>query len=583
MGLKSSGATLMTQNLKALQDALSIYQLDGFIVPRTDEYQNEYVPAWGDRLPWLSGFKGSAGIAIVTPQKAAIFVDGRYILEAQELLTPKGWQVYNSGQVHPLEWALKNIPAGGKLGFDPWITTIHQQETYSKVLQGQLTLTPIFPNPIDRLWREDRPTPQASKVVAHPLMYAGKSHSEKKEGILKELQKNNLDAYVFTSLESIAWFLNIRGSDVPNTPLVLARMILTRNGKVYLYGSFDTPPPEVHVMPMDLFTMGLEALHGQKVGVCPESSFALLSSLRNSKVQLLPDPCLLPKALKNQTELQGMRDCHIQDGAALCEFLCWLSTQAPGTVMELSASKKLLSFRQKAKLFQGVSFDTIPGSGPHGAIIHYHPTIASNRLLGDGELFLLDSGGQYLNGTTDVTRTVLIGNNPTRDQIHHFTLVLKGHIAIAKAVFPKGKTTGHALDILARQALWNEGLDYDHGTGHGVGCYLNVHEGPQSISSRSGGAVLEPGMIISNEPGYYRPGHYGIRIENLVEVVDHSPGWLGFKTLTQAPIDMRLVDQNLLLPEEKSWLRDYQKSVYETLKELVSPETQTWLKNHCFN
>lgn len=577
----------------ALREELDARGLDGFVVPMTDEHQNEFVPRHAQRLGWLSGFTGSAGTIVVLADKAALFVDGRYTLQAQEQVDLDTFET--SGHDNVSDWLTENLSAGQTLGYDPWLHSEAGAKALRKAVEAANgILTPVSDNPVDAVWT-DRPAVPLSRIVPHDLQYAGEASEAKRKQIAERLGEEGADTLVLSAPDSIGWLFNVRGGDVARTPLPLAFATLASDGKAQLFVDIrkcenrldNHLGPDIALRPIEEFSEELSDLGERraKVLVDPKSSPSqIIASLEDSGAEVVrkPDPCQKPKAIKNDVEIDGTRAAHCRDGVALAKFLQWLGENSPlGDVDELTAVETLRGFRQENDLFRDLSFDTIAGSGPNGAIVHYRVNEASNRLLKEGELFLLDSGAQYLDGTTDVTRTVAIGA-PSDEQRDRFTRVLKGHIALARARFPKG-TTGHQLDVLARNALWQIGLDFKHGTGHGVGSYLGVHEGPQSISTRHTDIALEPGMILSDEPGYYKTGEYGIRIENLVAVVSSTVGvdedpFFEFETLTLAPIDLGLVVAELLTDDEREWLNSYHARVLETIGPNVEGETLKWLE-----
>ncbi|WP_188259119.1 M24 family metallopeptidase [Azospirillum tabaci] len=569
--------------IAALRGVLARAELDGFIVPRGDEHQGEYVPPRAQRLAWLTGFTGSAGHAIVGRQRAAIFVDGRYTLQVQAEVSGDLYEYRHLVDDPLTEWAGDALPRGGRLGYDPWLHTAGWVERTRQQLERiGLSLVPCPDNPVDRVWTDQPPAPLAP-VVAQDHVFAGDSAADKRARIAGDLTRNGIGAVVLTQPDSIAWLLNLRGADVPCTPLPLSFAILKDDAQVDLFIDRRKLAPgveahlgnQVAVRAPEELGAALDGLgrEGRKVMADPASTSAWIFDrlhMAGAKLERDPDPCALPKACKNEAELAGTRAAHIRDGAALVRFLHWLSQEAPsGTVTEIAAADRLLAFRRANDRFRGLSFDTISGAGPNGAIVHYRVSEETDRRLEPGSLFLLDSGAQYQDGTTDVTRTIAIGA-PTPEMRERFTLVLKGHIAVSTARFPRG-TTGSQLDTLARLPLWSVGLDYDHGTGHGVGSYLSVHEGPQRISKVPNSVALQPGMILSNEPGYYKTGAYGIRIENLIVVqpldlpMAERP-MLGFEVLTLAPIDRNLVEPALLTQAEIAWLNAYHTQVRETLE-----------------
>ncbi len=580
--------------LAALRAELARHGLAGFVVPRADEHQGEYVPPRAERLAWLTGFDGSAGMAVVLAEDAALFVDGRYTLQAAEQVDTEAFTVVHQAETSATDWIAEHLPADGRLGYDPWLHTLDGVGRMAAAAErAGAALEACASNPLDAVWL-DRPGPPIAPVVPHSLAFAGRSSADKRAEIAAALRKERHDAAVLTLPESIAWLLNVRGGDVPRTPLPLSFAVVHADGAVDWFvdprkaegldGHLDA---EVRRRMPDDFGPALDALgkRGARVRVDPATAAAWVARRiedAGGSVARGPDPCLLPKACKNPVELDGIRAAHRRDGVALARFLAWLSREAPkGGVTELGAAARLEAFRQEGEHFRDLSFDTISGAGPNGAIVHYRVTEASDRALEPGTLYLVDSGGQYLDGTTDVTRTVAIGE-PTAEMRERFTRVLKGHIALATAVFPEG-TSGSQLDALARAPLWQAGLDYDHGTGHGVGAYLAVHEGPQRISKLPNSVALRPGMVVSNEPGYYKAGAYGIRIENLVTVVpvERPAGaerdLLGFETLTLAPIDLTLVEPAMLDATETAWLDRYHRRVREVIGPRLKEVDRAWL------
>jgi Xaa-Pro aminopeptidase len=585
------------ERLALVRAELAHRSLAGFIVPRGDEHQGEYVPPRAERLRWLTGFTGSAGVAVVLADKAAIFVDGRYTLQARDQVDGALFEIHHLIESPATAWLAKHLAKGSALGYDPWLHTPAERERYAAAAaKAGPRLVPCEVNPIDAVWA-DQPAPPISPMVPHLVEYAGKAASEKRAELAATLNADGIDAAVLTAPDSIAWLLNIRGGDVPHTPLPLGFAIAHADGTVELFCDPRKLAPglaahlgnAVMVKPREALAPALDGLgHAKKRTLADPNSAAAFVFDRlegaGASVVRAADPCALPKACKNEIELKGARAAHRRDGAALTHFLAWIKGRAEnGGVTELGAAQHLYELRRKGELFRDLSFTTITGSGPNGAIVHYRATEATNRRLGRGELFLVDSGGQYLDGTTDVTRTLAIGA-PSDEMRERFTRVLKGHIALAATRFPEG-TTGSQLDALARHALWQAGLDFDHGTGHGVGSYLGVHEGPHRISKIPNTVALRPGMIVSNEPGYYKTGAYGIRIENLVAVTA-SDGvaaaerkMLGFETLTLAPIDRDLVDPGLMTREEIAWLDAYHARVRDVLTPLVDAETGRWLES----
>jgi Xaa-Pro aminopeptidase len=582
--------------LAALRDELARRGLDGFVVPRTDEHQGEYVAECAQRLAWLTGFTGSAGVAVVLKDRAALFVDGRYTLQARAEVDTSLFEQLHLVEQPPTRWLGEVLAKGERLGFDPWLHTVDQVEALRKAaLRAGAELVPQPDNPVDAVWRE-RPAPPLAPVIPHPDAFAGRSVADKRQQAAAVLKDERIDAAVLTAPDSVAWLLNIRGGDVAYTPLPLCFAILHADASVDLFmdarklsdGLEHHLGPQVRRHPPAALTAALARLGAENKRVridAVQAPFHVLDCLNISGavIDRGADPCALPKACKNPVELAGMREAHRRDGAALVRFLAWVKRAAvDGSVDEMAAADRLEAFRSGGEHFRGLSFPTISGAGENGAIVHYHSTAKTNRPLRPGELYLVDSGAQYLDGTTDVTRTIAIGAAGTEER-HRFTLVLKGHIAVAATVFPSG-TSGSQLDVLARRALWAEGLDYDHGTGHGVGSFLSVHEGPQRISKLGNSVDLRPGMIVSNEPGYYKTGAYGIRIETLVAVVEAAAPagaerpLLGFETLTLVPIDRDLVETALLDPAERAWLDSYHARVRAEIAPLVDGDTRRWLE-----
>jgi Xaa-Pro aminopeptidase len=583
------------ERLARLRGELIRREVHGFLVPRADEHQGEYVPARAQRLAWLTGFTGSAGLAAVLPKAAAVFVDGRYTLQAETEVDGRFYARRHVSDQPVTEWIAETLERGQVLAYDPRLHTPGEIERYRAAAErAGGSMRPLDDNPLDAVWA-DQPPPPLAPVAAHPLAFAGESAADKRRRLAADLGGAGADAVVLTAPDSIAWLLNIRGGDVPHTPVTLAFALLARTGAVSLFidrrkllpGVAEHLGPDVEVAAPEAFGPALDRLgrDGKTVQADPATAAAWVFdrlAAAGAAVRRAADPCQLPKACKNPVEVDGTRAAHRRDGAALSRFLAWLAQVAPkGGLGEIAASDRLEEFRRGGQHFRDLSFDTISGAGSNGAIVHYRASPKTERRLGLGELYLVDSGAQYLDGTTDVTRTVAVGT-PDAEMRDRFTRVLKGHIALALCRFPKG-TTGSQLDALARQPLWEAGLDYDHGTGHGVGSYLAVHEGPQRISKMPGTQPLLPGMIVSNEPGYYKTGAYGIRIENLVLVVpqDRIAGAerdiFGFETLTLAPIDRTLVDADLLDADEIAWLDAYHARVRTELTPLVDADTAAWL------
>jgi Xaa-Pro aminopeptidase len=578
----------------ALRTELARRGLTGFIVPHSDRHQNEYVPACEQRLAWLTGFTGSAGVAIVLMERAVLFVDGRYMLQAREQVDTSLFAIEHLIEMPPHRWIEENLAAGDRLGYDPWLHTVEAAERLEKACAAAgAKLIAIEPDLIDLIWAE-RPAPPIGAVTLHDVRFAGEDAGEKLARIRAELTKLRADALIVSDPHAVAWTFNIRGADVAHTPLPLAFAIVPQAGRPSLYIDGRKLSQEVRsrlealadVREPSEFALALETLGGRKATVrldqaTAADALARLVTSHGGKVARGACPIALMKAVKNGVEIAGARAAHIRDGAAVTRFLAWFDREAPGgRLTEIDAVAALESFRRETGLLKDISFPTIAAAGPDGAIVHYRVTTDSNRGIAPGELFLIDSGAQYEDGTTDVTRTVIVGK-PTAEMRDCFTRVLKGHIAVARAIFPEG-TTGAQLDSFARQFLWTQGLDFDHGTGHGVGSYLSVHEGPARIS-KLGTTALKPGMILSNEPGYYKSGAYGIRIENLVLVVSATPvagaekPLNAFETLTLAPIDRRLIASEMLTSEEAAWLDGYHARVCDTLSPLLDDATRTWL------
>ena len=581
--------------VRQLRQRLLALGLDAMLVPRADEHQGEYVPPSAERLAWLTGFTGSAGCAAIARSAAALFVDGRYIVQAPTQVDTNLFQVLQVPQAKLSAWLIDSIGSGGVVGYDPWLHAEAGIEDLGETLAAKgIKLKALAKNPVDQVWGRARPAAPQGPVVPQPLAYAGKGAQEKLGELQASLRRDNADAVILTQPDSIAWLFNIRGADVAHNPVPLAFAVVPASGKPELFidkGKLDRET-RAHLAPLAkisapaLLAARIAALRaaGKRVRLDPHSAANwFFRKLRGGKGRIVrgADPCVLPKARKNAAEIKGARAAHKRDGAVMARFLAWLEREgSSGTLDEIGVARQLENLRRQTQALKEISFDTISGAGPNGAIVHYRVTTATNRTLRAGELYLVDSGAQYLDGTTDITRTVALGS-PTREMQERFTLVLKGHIAIATARFPAG-TRGVDLDAFARRALWQAGLDFDHGTGHGVGSYLSVHEGPQNISKR-GTTPLEPGMIISNEPGYYKAGAYGIRIENLLLVEEPRavPGgereMLSFETLTLVPIDRRLIVPALLSDSERAWLDAYHARVRDKIGPELGPEDLTWL------
>lgn len=584
----------MDKRLRALRQKLRDVELSGFIVAHADEHQSEYTPSYAQRLSWLTGFDGSAGLATVTLDSAAIFVDGRYTLQVKDQVDLKKFSPLRLHQDRAEDWFLNTLTEGDIVGYDPWLHTKAWLANAAEKLDSKnIVLKAVENNPIDEIW-SNQPSPSDAPAVVHRDRYSGEKSSFKRKRIAAEVKSKGADALILTSLDSIAWLLNIRGSDVDCTPLVLSFAILYSTGKAELFIDPVKMNEEIKThlgaqvksYPKDEFIemVGKLGNDGLKVMVDPRTApSAVFEKLSDADATILEadDPIQLAKACKNEIELNGARKAHVRDAVAVCRFLCWLDENASsGSVDEIDAVRELYDLRNEVSLFQGNSFDTISGAGPNGAIVHYRVTEKTSRKLKSNMIYLVDSGGQYLDGTTDITRTVAIGT-PTEEQRDRFTRVLKGHIALAQARFPAGRTGAH-LDTLARKPLWDVGLDFDHGTGHGVGSYLGVHEGPQSISPLSYKVALQSGMILSNEPGYYKTGEYGIRIENLVivrisEFEEEERPMLTLETITLAPIDTRLVNAHMMSAAEITWLNIYHAKVREKIAPLLEGKEKDWL------
>lgn len=589
--------------LEALRKELKARGLDGFVIPISDEHMSEYVGGYAQRLAWLTGFGGSAGTAAVLADRAAIFVDGRYTIQVRDQVDARLFE-YRSVPAEPIPaWLADHAPAGAKIGFDPWLHGKPWVDACTAALAAKgATMVPVSSNPLDAVWA-DRPAPSPAQALVHPTALAGQSSEAKRSQVAEWLATKGLDAAVVSALDGVAWLLNIRGEDVERTPVALSFVIAHADGTAELFIAEEKVTPElrahlgnaVTIAPYAAFEAGLGKLGGKKVAVDPERSvhavYAALAAAGASAIDLL-DPTVLPKAQKNPVEQQGQRSAQARDGAAIAKFLHWLSVEAPkGGQTELSAAAQLRAYREETGLLRDLSFDTISAAGPHAAIPHYRVDEESNLPIEPNSVFLVDSGGQYADGTTDITRTIWVGPGaPRAEHKDRFTRVLKGHIALDRAVFPQG-TVGGQLDTLARQYLWAAGVDYAHGTGHGVGSFLSVHEGPQRIAKAQGGQAgtgqeLLAGMILSNEPGYYKAGDFGIRIENLVLVerrtIDAAEGeYLGFETLTFAPIDRTLVDRALLTADEVAWWNAYHAKVEAILAPQLSGAALAWLKTAC--
>jgi Xaa-Pro aminopeptidase len=590
--------------LAALREQLKADRLDGFVVPLTDEHMSEYVGSYAQRLAWLTGFQGSAGSAVVLPEEAAIFVDGRYTLQVRDQVDGEHWSYQSVPETSVADWLKAHAPDGGRIGYDPWL---HTKEWVTRAREALAEkgaeLVAVGDNPIDKIWA-DRPEPSRARLIVQEERHAGKSSAAKRHEMADWLKEQKADAAVLAALDSIAWTFNVRGKDVEHTPVALSFALVHDDGTADLFVASEKIGDEVRqhlgngvrLHERSAFEGALAALAGKSVVVDPERSVAAIFAAlegAGAKVIARRDPSILPKAIKNEAEIAGHRAAQARDGAALSRFLHWLSVEAPkGGVDELGAAAKLHSLRQACGDLRDLSFDTISGAGPNGAIVHYRVSAETNRPLEMDSLYLVDSGGQYPDGTTDVTRTVAIGT-PSAEMKDRFTRVLQGHIAIARALFPDG-TRGSQLDSFARQYLWRAGVDYAHGTGHGVGSFLAVHEGPQRISpvgsaQPGGDEPLKPGMIISNEPGYYKTGGYGIRIENLVLCVAKpaESGFaaekelLGFETLTFAPIARDLIETAMLSADERGWVDAYHAEVLRIVGSQLDGDASAWLDAQC--
>ena len=589
--------------LTALRDQLAHMSLDGFVVPLTDEHMSEYIGGYAQRLAWLTGFQGSAGTAVVLADAAAIFTDGRYTLQVREQVSGDDWAFVEVPQASVAGWLADHAADGARIGYDPWLHTRAGLDDLRRALaERDGVLVPVAANPIDAVW-PDRPAPSDARMKVHGDAVAGANSAAKRAGIADWLAEKRADAVVLSALDSIAWALNVRGGDVDHTPVALAYAIVGSDGTTDLFVAPEKIDDAVRqhlgnavrIHDRGAFANALAGYAGKRVVADPDRAVsAIFDALEagGATVVRLRDPVVLQKALKNAAEVSGHRAASARDGAALTRFLRWVEEECTkGGQTELSAAARLLALRQESGVLLDLSFPSISATGAHGAIPHYHVTEQSNAPILPGQLYLIDSGGQYADGTTDVTRVMPIGP-PTAEMRDRFTRVLKGHIAIATAVFPDG-TMGGQIDAFARRPLWEAGLDFAHGTGHGIGSYLAVHEGPQRIAKPDypGGAALEPlraGMMLSNEPGYYKAGDYGIRIENLLlieqrVVAGADPGrvMLGFETLTFAPIERDLIDPALLTPDELAWLNAYHADVTTVIGPLLHGEDAAWLDRKC--
>jgi Xaa-Pro aminopeptidase len=595
---ESTDRSFGPRHVPLIRAAMAAQGLDGFLVPHEDEHQNEYLPAANDRLAWATGFTGSAGAAVILKDKAAVFVDGRYTLQVRDQVDGALFEIRDlveGGVPAYLESALK---AGQTIGYD---ARLHSPEALERLKaaasKAGADLKAVNDNPLDAAWGQARPAQPTAQVVAQPLEFAGEASADKRARVGADLARQGAEAAVLTAPSSIAWLFNVRGGDVIRSPLPIGQAILSSDGRARLFldpvkVSADLPAwlgNQVSLESPDALPSALADLKGKTVMVDPAQSSAwYFDTLAGAGAQVIraADPCAMPRACKNAVEIEGSRQAHIRDGAALARFLHWTATTAQETLPdEIEVVTTLEGFREATGALKDLSFDTIAGAASNGAIVHYRPTERLNKRTERGSLLLVDSGAQYMDGTTDVTRTVAIGE-PSAEMRERFTLVLKGHLALSRVRFPAG-TTGSALDVLARMPLWMAGLDYDHGTGHGVGSYLGVHEGPHRIAKAPNNVALKPGMIVSNEPGYYKTGAYGIRIENLQYVTEAAEidggerAMLGFETLTLAPIDRRLVDTAIMTAEEIAQLNAYHARVLATVEPLVEADVRTWLARAC--
>ena len=594
---ESTDPSFGPKHVPLIRKAMAEQGLDGFVTPHEDEHQNEYLPAANDRLAWATGFTGSAGAAVILKDKAAIFVDGRYTLQVRDQVDQGVFEIRDlvEGGVPAY---LEAAPKGSVIGYDP---RLHSPDALARlqaaVAKAGAKLKPVSPNPLDTAWGVARPAQPTAPIVPHPLQYSGEDSSAKRHRLGQALAERGADVAVITAPASIAWLFNVRGGDVIRSPLPIGQAILGADGSARLFldpakVTADLPAwlgNEVRLETPDDLPQALADLKGRQVLVDPAQSSAWYFETLGAAgagVQRGDDPCLLPRACKNAVEIEGAKRAHVRDGAALSQFLHWIATEGQiNPPDEIEAVAKLESFREATGALKDLSFDTIAGALSNGALPHYRPTSRLNTRTTEGSLLLVDSGGQYLDGTTDVTRTMAIGE-PSAEMCERFTLVLQGHLALTRVRFPVG-TTGSALDALARVAMWSRGLDYDHGTGHGVGSYLGVHEGPHRIAKAPNTVALRPGMIVSNEPGYYKEGGYGIRIENLQFVTEPEipPGgerpMLGFEPLTLAPIDRRLVVAEMLTAEERAQFDAYHARVLKEVGPLVPANVAAWLADVC--
>ncbi|RZO64950.1 MAG: aminopeptidase P family protein [Parvularculaceae bacterium] len=584
------------KHVPALRAELKSMALDGFIIPHDDEYQNEYIPAYAERLMWATGFSGSAGAAIIMADRAVMLTDGRYTIQVREQVDDAFFDFADITETSLAAWIISNARPGERIGYDPMLhTAIAVEKLNAAAISAGAHLIAVEENAVDKAWT-DQPAHPLARVSLHDTEFAGVSSAQKRRDIGAALKSAGADAVLLTAPPSIAWLFNIRGGDVERTPLPLSRAVVKSTGEAILFVNPEkTQNNLAAALGDDVNLQGEDAVESALISIgksggtiaideaSAPSRYWQLAKEAGAVVIHMADPCALPRAAKNETEIAGARAAHIRDGVAVTRFLQWLDETAhDGSVDEIGAAKKLEEFRVETGELVDISFDSISGSGPNGAICHYRVTTPTNRHLKPGELFLIDSGGQYRDGTTDITRTIAIGS-PSEEMRERFTLVLKSHIALATARFPVG-TTGHQLDAFARRPLWEAGLDYDHGTGHGVGSFLGVHEGPQRIAKAPNDAALLPGMILSNEPGYYKTDAYGIRIENLIVVTPPQPvgggdrDMMAFETITKAPLDRNLIDVSLLNEDEVNWVNMYHSSVWDALNKLIPDESVSWLR-----
>ncbi|MEL6363656.1 MAG: aminopeptidase P family protein [Pseudomonadota bacterium] len=573
--------------------------LDGFLIPHDDEYGNEYTPYYAERLLWATGFSGSAGSAIVLKDKAAIFIDGRYTLQVKDQVDDAVYAYVDYPETTPAKWLRQNAPRGGTIGYDPMLHNEKDVDALAEACaKAGARLVPVTENPVDAAWKDQPAKPEAA-LIPHPRRYAGRGADEKIAEIAEAVREAGADAVMISSPLSVAWLFNVRGGDVAHAPVPLSRAMVGADGKATLFidpkkvsneaataladetGGALTIRPETDATPQ-VAALGAAGATVLLDPALAPAAYAAAVRENGGTVVHGADPCALPRALKTGAEIEGARAAHVRDGAAVTRFLHWLATEAQdGSKDEIAAARQLQAFRQEIAELKDISFETISAAGPNGAFPHYRVSTETNRPLAPGSLYLVDSGGQYPDGTTDITRVAAIGD-PTDEMAERYTLVLKGHIALATARFPKG-TTGQQLDGFARRPLWDLGMDYDHGTGHGVGSFLSVHEGPQRIAKTVNAQALEPGMICSNEPGYYKGGEYGIRIENLVVVTAPEPvpggdrEMMGFETITLAPLERRLIVAEMLTADERRWVDAYHARVREVISPLVPADVARWL------